>query len=581
MSIFGSFTSGSVVSSGRGEEKGGSRLLTLIGLTALSLVITLSIGACNGMSGGAADDQAFEIIEESTIVEAGDLGYEIFRIPVQVRAPNGDLLLFCEARKTSSDFGNIDIFLFRSTDGGENWVDEGVVVDNGMDTAANIATLVSDDQVHLLYQKRPGEDTFGDYLKREASAAKGYYILSNDNGQTWSDPVEITNQVIPAPDEQLPMFGPNNGIVLDSGRLVVPMFYANQTKEKYVPGVIYSDDGGRTWQRSEAAIPEGGVNETAVVQVSNGDLYAIARSGSNPKQYFRSMDGGETWVESGDAGSSIPDIPVQQSMVARGERVFLSTPEKASRNDGRLKTGIYDTGQPDNVNWSDQDLQITPNGFGYSTMALQDSTIHLVHEVESGDEKWSGQYESLKYVRIRAPVPALSIRDGSSRGLEFTPELSPGTTNNVVGIFSLAAGHGGAAFDSVAVTNTTPGVEGMSAARLFWSEDQNLDADTDTKVAEVRTDPSEAPEVIPFSGFNLSVPTTARYAIVAIDIEEEVPANVQLELSQPEDLSVPGGNIDTVNGEHQSTFSAFPLSEKGPSTAGRKQPTRRSNDNQQ
>jgi photosystem II stability/assembly factor-like uncharacterized protein len=508
-----------------------------------------------------ADVPPLEVVEKSTIVEKGDLGYETFRIPVQVRAPNGDLLLFCEARKSGGDFGDNDIFLFRSTDGGTTWDEEGIVIDNGTDTASDIAALVEGDRIHLLYQERPSDRDFGSYLYRGASDAYGYHIHSDDNGETWSNPNEITDQVLPDSDEQLPMFGPNNGIVLDSGRLLVPMYYANQTTEKFTPAVIYSDDGGQTWQRSEDAIPEGGVNETAVVQVPNGDIYAVARNGTNPKQYFRSTDGGETWAETGDVGDPIPGVSVQQSMVSRGERLFLATPEKSSRNDGRLKTGTYDISQPDNVDWDDQDLQITPDGFAYSSMALQDSTIHLVHEVESGDDQYSGQYESLEYVQIRVLVPSLSIQDGSSDGLDFSPEVSPGTTNNAVGIFSLSAEQAGAAFDSVAVTNTAPGVEGISAARLFWSEDQSLDVSADTELSEVTTDPSEAPGVISFSGFSPSISATAHYAILAIDVEEGASADVQFELTQEEDLSVPGGEVDTVNGQHQSTFSALPLSE--------------------
>jgi hypothetical protein len=194
-------------------------------------------------------------------------------------------------------------------------------------------------------------------------------------------------------------------------------------------------------------------------------------------------------------------------------------------------------------------------------MALRDSTIHLVYEVESGDGQYSGQYESLEYVQIRVPEPALSIQDGSSDGLGFTPDVSPGTTNNAVGIFSLSAGQTGAAFDSVAVTNTDPGIEGISTARLFWSDDQTLDVNSDIELDEVAIDASGAPDTIPFSGFSPSIPTTAHYAILAIDVEDGASAEVQFELAQVGDLSVPGGTVDTVNGQHQPTFSALPLSE--------------------
>jgi sialidase-1 len=378
-------------------------LLRLELLFIFPVILALSVGGCDKTSNeGFQSDRApleFEIVDRSEVVTAGRQGYEIFRIPVIVRAPNGDLLLFCEGRKTSSDFDNIDILLFRSTGEGE-WSDATVVVDNETDTAADIAAVVHDGRVHLLYQERPGRRDFNDYLRGEASDARGYHIYSENSGESWSEPVEITGAVLPEPDEELPIFGPNNGIVLDSERIVIPMYYANQAANAWTPAVIYSDDDGKTWDRSVDAVPGAGVNETAVVQTLNDDVYAVARDNSgddnDQKRFFRSTDRGETWTETGDLNAIVPEVSCQQSMVARGNRIFLATLESESRDDGRLKTGTYDPGQTDNVDWSDQDLQITTGGFAYSSMAIRDSTIHLVYE-----EKTPDRYASLQYVQVR------------------------------------------------------------------------------------------------------------------------------------------------------------------------------------
>jgi sialidase-1 len=369
----------------------------------LLVLLVVFVGACNGgtdeeklsQNGYMADSSA--VATRSTVVEQGAEGYNNFRIPVLVRAPNGDLLLFCEGRSAGSDFGNIDVLLFRSTDVGETWSEGRVVAENGPNTASDMAAVVKSGRVHLLFQKRPGGRTFSDYLQGDAADARGYHTYSDDSGRTWSQPREITGQVLPASDEQLPMFGPNNGIVLDSERLVVPMYYANQTANAWTPTVIYSDDGGETWRRSVDATPGQGVNETAVVQAANGDVYAIARDNSadenDQKRFFRSTDGGETWTETGDGHPFVPEVKCQQSMVAQGNRIYLATPEQGSRRDGRLKTGTYDVGRSDNVQWEEDDLQLTPDGFAYSTMALRDSTLHIVYE--------ANQYASLQYVQVR------------------------------------------------------------------------------------------------------------------------------------------------------------------------------------
>ena len=54
------------------------------------------------------------------IFSLGEGGYG-FRIPCLVAATNGTVLAICEGRKSSSDFGDIDIVLKRSTNNGVSW----------------------------------------------------------------------------------------------------------------------------------------------------------------------------------------------------------------------------------------------------------------------------------------------------------------------------------------------------------------------------------------------------------------------------------------------------------------------------
>ena len=59
-------------------------------------------------------------IETTTVFRNGTDGYPVFRIPAIVRAANGDLLAFCEARQ-AGDASEIDLVLKRSSDGGLTW----------------------------------------------------------------------------------------------------------------------------------------------------------------------------------------------------------------------------------------------------------------------------------------------------------------------------------------------------------------------------------------------------------------------------------------------------------------------------
>jgi hypothetical protein len=178
-------------------------------------------------------------------------------------------------------------------------------------------------------------------------------------------------------------------------------------------------------------------------------------------------------------------------------------------------------------------------------------------EADDGDDTDRVQVE------IVAAVPDLTIIDGSAGGLDVTSDVSPGTSDNPVGLFALSAGQAGASFDEVTVTINPSGVSGISAARLYWSDDQNLDTGMngdDQLGNDVSIDPSNAPSSITFTGFNKSIPTSTRYAILAIDVEDGATADVSFELADESDLSTPGGEIATVNGSSQSSFTALPLS---------------------
>ena len=53
---------------------------------------------------------------------AGEGGYRSYRIPALLVTSKGIVLAFCEGRKNgSSDTGDIDVLVKRSTDGGETW----------------------------------------------------------------------------------------------------------------------------------------------------------------------------------------------------------------------------------------------------------------------------------------------------------------------------------------------------------------------------------------------------------------------------------------------------------------------------
>lgn len=77
------------------------------------------------------------------VFKAGDDGYHSYRIPVIVRAKNGDLLAMAESRKNDrNDHGDIDIVLKWSTDNGKSWGRMDVVQDEAADPTGRFGSVI-------------------------------------------------------------------------------------------------------------------------------------------------------------------------------------------------------------------------------------------------------------------------------------------------------------------------------------------------------------------------------------------------------------------------------------------------------
>lgn len=228
----------------------------------------------------------------SKIYKQNSEGYPIFRIPAMVTTKKGTLLCFCEGREAYDDFGNIDVVVKRSEDMGKTWSPLTVVADAGNDRYGNPVPVVLDDGKILL--------VFGWSVHDSSMSSKILYTFSEDDGKTWSTPVEFTDQVRLS-TRSIYMSGPVHGIVKQlephKGRIIIPL-YGKTTNSRPV-SVLYSDNGGTTWHHG------GSVNysiggEPTVAERGDGSIMINMRDG-NADDPFRhqalSQDGGETWLD--------------------------------------------------------------------------------------------------------------------------------------------------------------------------------------------------------------------------------------------------------------------------------------------
>ncbi len=255
--------------------------------------------------------QTEENFRQIPLFTAGDNGYECFRIPAVITINDDAVLAFAEGRKEScSDFGDVDIVMRKSTDGGKTWSNLSVLIDNGKLQAGNPVPLVDDldpqyknGRVFLFYN----QGTASEWDIRSGQGVRTvHYINSSDGGQTWSSPIDITKQAFPTSTNwRTYALGPGHGLQKKrsphKGRLLIPANHSEGEPQDgfldYRSHALYSDDHGETWHMS-ATVEVPSSNESIASELDDGSILLNSRH-QNGSQKCRiisiSHDGGETW----------------------------------------------------------------------------------------------------------------------------------------------------------------------------------------------------------------------------------------------------------------------------------------------
>ena len=241
------------------------------------------------------------------IFSAGEANYTCFRIPAVLKAKDGTLLAFAEGRRDTCqhDYGDIDLVLKRSKDAGKTWEQLEVLLNDGKNTVGNPVPILEEETgtIVLLYTRNLERDG-PDLIKSGQSedTRRAFVIRSVDNGKNWSTPEEITTAV-KKPTWRGYATGPGSGVQLRNGkyagRLIAACYHTRQDTVDYQAHVIYSDDGGLSWNLG-GTVPRRGVNESELTELPDGSLIINMRNAhykNKRRQIAKSYDGGLNWVE--------------------------------------------------------------------------------------------------------------------------------------------------------------------------------------------------------------------------------------------------------------------------------------------
>ncbi len=363
-------------------------------------ILLLTLSALAPLAPVAA---AGPLLEKTSLFEENTGGFRLYRIPGIVVTAKGTALAYCEARKlTTADRGEIEIHLRRSTDGGRTWSPARQVAHLGPRLSRN--PHLPDDK-----QKKnmggPGEQTVNNPMAiADRSGAvhllycveymRSFYTRSDDDGLTWSQPVEITAtfELFRSDcDWQAIATGPGHGIQLHTGRLVVPVWLATYAKDPARPlrkacSVVFSDDGGATWQRGDIAI--GGGGESAVAELSDGRVVMSARNSDqrNRRAVAYSRDGATGWSKT-EFVEELPEPGCMAGLVrhpgapeSKQPLLLYSNPPTTNREHKERKNVTIKLSYDDGRTWPLNKL-LQPGPSAYSDLAVMpDGTILCFYE---------------------------------------------------------------------------------------------------------------------------------------------------------------------------------------------------------
>ncbi|GHF08688.1 neuramidase [Amycolatopsis deserti] len=358
---------------------------------AVPLVVAVLLAGLLGGGGTASADTARPGFDQQSLFNPKqEQGYFCFRIPAIVKSTHGTLLAFAEGRVNDcGDAGDIDLVLKRSTDGGRTWSPLEVINSGDGDTHGNPVPIVDQTtgRIVLITTYNAGRT---DGKGCAVPCARPPHVqYSDDDGLTWSAPVDISAQASRPDWDAWYASGPVHGIQLTKGphrgRLV---FGVNgETAQGTDPvanhaALVYSDDHGQTWHigavDSYPFTTKGPFTqkpqEITVVELADGSIYAGGREQGGTdignRDYAISRDGGETFSQ---PFRTIPDLvtPMVQGSLLRldrpgPDRILFASPSDTDRRRWMMIRSSYDGGR----SWenAEQGTRVTDDWSGYSDM---------------------------------------------------------------------------------------------------------------------------------------------------------------------------------------------------------------------
>ncbi len=364
--------------------------------------------------------------------KGGDDGVHTYRIPGLTTTTKGTLIgVYDVRRRSGGDLpGDIDVGMSRSVDGGRTWEPMQIIMDMGDDPKWNYdgvgdpAVLVDEDTntIWVAATWSHGNRSWRGSGQGLSPEQTGQLMLvrSDDDGKTWSKPINITEQV-KSPDWCFILQGPGKGITMQDGTLVFAAQYQDPPEKKRLPHstIIYSRDHGRTWSVGTGAFDD--TTESQVVEVSPGVLMLNCRyNREGTRVVMTTRDMGKTWqkhqtsqrslIEPGACMASLIDVD-QELGAERGGWMLFSNPDSRRARERIMIKASSDGG----LTWPKQHrlLLDAERGGGYSCMTMIDrETVGILYEGSQADMT----FQRIPLSEVIGPKPPVARRPKPALG---------------------------------------------------------------------------------------------------------------------------------------------------------------------
>ncbi len=357
--------------------------------------------------------------QETPVFKNGDDGFLCYRIPAIVKAPNGELLAFCEARKHHcGDHGDVRIVLKRSSDNGKTWGKLEIVAENDTFQAGNPAPVFDlldkkykNGRLFLCYNT--GSNASEQAVREGKAVREVWYKTSVDNGKTWSKPVNITPAVhlgfgisdvgksqkseIPNPKSKRDWRSyantPGHALQLTKGKYKGRLFIAANHSEgvpkemsrDYFAHGFYSDDHGKTWKITPS-VNYSSSNESTAAELSDGGILMNIRNQSGDSKHRLlafSKNAGAKW-DTCYIEKQLPDPVCEGSMInyttKEGQNVLLFS--NLNHSTKRENLTLY-ASVDDGITWRIRKV-ICEGSSAYSDLVIQqDGKIGVLYEKDN------------------------------------------------------------------------------------------------------------------------------------------------------------------------------------------------------